>query len=104
MAREFNTVQREKAFDYEAVKTRTQCKQQQTVTLNLYVLSSKTELILDLHTKTFGNKMLGMCKCLRHLFEDCSVAFFNRVLLSQSEDDNVRGAAESEKSCDKNAS
>lgn len=43
-----------------------------------------------------------MCKCLRRLFEDCSVAVFSQSFaFTKCEVDNVRGAAESEKSCDK---
>lgn len=102
---EFNMVRRErKPLIMKLLKkTRTQCKQQQTARLNLYVVfHQKTELIRDLHTKTFGYKMLGMCNCLRLLFEDCCVAVSSqRFAFTKCRVDNVRGAAESEESCDK---
>lgn len=63
----------------------------------------KTKLIPDLHTKTFGYKTLGMCKCSRRLFEDCSFVFLSPQSFASTkcEVDNVREAADSEKSCDK---
>lgn len=43
-----------------------------------------------------------MYKCLRRLFEDCSVAVFSQTFsFTKCEIDNVRGAADSEESCDK---
>lgn len=77
------------AFDSEAVKKKksgTQCKQQETAKLSLYVVfqsprppaapppTKEAELIIDLHTKTLGYKMLRMCNCLRLLSEDCCAA------------------------------